>query len=180
MEAGNEAPKSCECYKNLWHNLILYEDVLRGCWRKLYWSLSHNGWLRMLEVPWLLDICKENHGVKQGPGKTTCIPGTRGVVLQGPWWHHTFRVFDRVARLGVFPVGFWVCFGQVFLCYSPFHPFLIGMFILWRWILEEYNWLVYIFFHSAQLWNGFESQKGLLALSGIDPACLLRLWEFWS
>lgn len=121
--------KSCEGYKNLWHNLILYEDVLRGCWRKLCWSLSHNGWLRMLEVPWLLDICKENRRVKQGPGKATCIPGTRRVVLQEPWWHHTFWVFDRVAWLGVFPVGLWVCFGQVFLCYSPIHPFLIGMLI---------------------------------------------------
>lgn len=35
--------KSCEGYKNLWQILIVYKDVLRGCWRKLFWSWSHNG-----------------------------------------------------------------------------------------------------------------------------------------
>lgn len=32
----------------------------------------------MFEVPGLLDICQENHGGEQGPGKGICIPGAGG------------------------------------------------------------------------------------------------------
>lgn len=148
---------------------VLEETVLKF---KLQWITQDVG--GAMTVRYL----QRKYGVEQGPRKATCIPGTRGLGLQEPWWHHTLQVFDRVARLGVFPVGFLVCFGQIFLYYLPIHPFLIRMLTLWHWILEEYNLLVYIF-PECSIMKWFWIPEETFG-SEWYWSCLLRLWEFWS